>query len=257
MFARIEAAHRLNVWGVILMGNQLRFFVCAFALGTNFAICANSQTSRHLIGQNWYCTDNYQGIHRYIFSPNGTFSEAFFTPTKRGLKYWNPGATNIGYTIVSPSQIKILDSSFNPPVFTIQTLSPQQFRFAQGDSFYTCSHTPPPEDTPANAAAVAAERSSEERFFYGKWVTRDRMQSVEFFPDRTCVITSHVKGNNAIDISMYKGTVHDKSSLYSGANDIQCGGAGAFSRVSPNSIDFSVQSASISLYRVQVTKAAK
>ena len=215
------------------------------------------QTSRNLVGKNWYCTDNYQGIHRYLFDQNGTFSEAFFTPTPKGLKYWNPGATATRYTIVSPSQIKILDSSFNPPFFTIQTLSPQQFRFAQGDSSFICSHTSPPEDTPANAAAVAAERSSEERFFYGKWVTRDRLQLVEFFPDGTCVITSHVKGNNAIDISMYKGTVHDKSSLYSGGNDIQCGGAGAFSRVSPNRIDFSVQSASISLYRVQVTKAAK
>ena len=98
------------------MGKQLLFFVCAVALGTNFAICADSQTSRNLIGQNWYCTDNYQGIHRYIFDPNGTFSEAFFTPTPKGLKYWNPGATAIGYTIVSPSQIKILDSSFNPSV---------------------------------------------------------------------------------------------------------------------------------------------
>ena len=78
-------------------------------------------------------------------------------------------------------------------------------------------------------AAVAAERSAEERFFYGKWVTTDRLQSVEFFPDGTCVITSHVKGNTAIDISMYQGTVRAKSSLYSGGTDIQCGGAGAFS----------------------------
>lgn len=75
------------------------------------------------------------------------------------------------------------------------------------------------------------------------------MQSVEFFPDGTCVITSHVTGNMAIDISMYKGTVRGKSSLYSGGNDIQCGGAGAFSRVGPNKIEFSVQSATVSLYR--------
>jgi hypothetical protein len=239
------------------MGKQSLFFVCAFALGTNFAMCADSQTSRNLTGQNWYCTDNYQGIHRYIFNPNGTFSEAFFTPTQKGLKYWNPGATDIGYTIVSPSQIKILDSSFNPPVFTIQILTPQQFRFAQGDSVYKCSHTPPPEDTPANAAAVAAERLAEERFFYGKWVTSDRLQSVEFFPDGTCAIISHVKGNMAIDISMYKGTVRGKSSLYSGGNDIQCGGAGAFSRVGPNRIEFSVQSATISLDRAPASKVAK
>jgi hypothetical protein len=239
------------------MGKQLLFFVCAFALGTNFPICADSQTNRNLIGQNWYCTDNYQGIHRYIFNPNGTFSEAFFTPTQKGLKYWNTGATATGYTIVSPSLIKILDSSLNPPFFTIQTLSPQQFRFAQGNSSYTCSHTPPPEDTPANAAAAAAERSAEERFFYGKWITSDRLQSVEFFPDGTCVITSHVKGNTAIDISMYQGTVRAKSSLYSGGNDIQCGGTGAFSRVGPNKIEFSAQSATISLYRAPAAKVAK
>jgi len=218
---------------------------------------SQEQTIRNLVGKNWYCTDNYQGIHRYLFDQNGTFSEAFFTPTPKGLKYWNPEATAIGYTVVSPSQIKIQNSLLNPPFFTIQTLSPQQFRFAQGDSSYICSHAPPPEDTPANAAAVAAERSSEQRFFYGKWVTRDRLQSVEFFPDGSCVITSHVTGNNAIDISMYKGTVHGRSSLYSGGNDIQCGGAGAFSRVGPNRIDFSVQSATLSLYRVQASKAAK
>lgn len=239
------------------MGKQLLFFVCTFAVATNFAYCADSETSRNLIGQNWYCTDNYKGIHRFNFDANGTYSEAFFTPTSKNLKYWNPGATGTGYTVISPSQIRILDSSFNPPIFVVHTLSPQQFAFSQGDTSYTCSHIPPPEDTPANAAAVAAERSAEERFFYGKWVTTDRLQSVEVFPDGTCVITSHVKGNTAIDISMYQGTVRAKSSLYSGGTDIQCGGAGAFSRVGTNRIEFSVQSATISLYRAPATKAPK
>ena len=41
------------------MGKQLLFFVYAFAVGTNLAYCADSETSRNLIGQNWYCTDNY------------------------------------------------------------------------------------------------------------------------------------------------------------------------------------------------------
>lgn len=231
------------------MWKQSLVLFIALGMGMSLGFCADSETSHSLIGQTWYCTDNYQGIHRYIFNPNGTFSEAFFTPTGKRLKYWNPGATAIRFTIVSSSQIKILDSSFNPPFITIQALSPQQFRFAEGSSTYTCSHTPPPEDTPANAVAVAAERSAEERFFYGKWITRDGLQSVEFFPDGTCVITSHVTGNMAIDISMYKGTVRGKSSLYSGGNDIQCGGAGAFSRVGPNRIEFSAESATISLYR--------
>ena len=77
------------------MGKQLLFFVCAVALGTNFAICADSQTSRNLIGQNWYCTDNYQGIHRYIFNPNGTFSEAFLHADAKGTQILESGSYGI------------------------------------------------------------------------------------------------------------------------------------------------------------------
>jgi hypothetical protein len=235
----------------------LVFAVCSFALGTNLAFCSDSDASRNLVGGNWYCTDNYKGVHRFIFDANGTYSEAFFTPTPKNLKYWNPEAMTVGYTIISRSQIKILDGSSNPSFFAVNNLSSQQLTFSQGDTSYTCSHTPPPEDTPANAAAVVAERSAEEAFFYGKWVTKDGLQSVEFLSDGTCVITSHVKGNTAIDISMYKGTVHSKSSLYSGGSDIQCGGAGAFSRGGPNRIEFSLQSASISLYRMLGAKSTK
>lgn len=69
------------------MRNQLLVLFFALGMGMNSAFCADSETSRNLIGQNWYCTDNYQGIHRYIFNPSGTFSEAFFTPTQKGQKY--------------------------------------------------------------------------------------------------------------------------------------------------------------------------
>lgn len=232
---------------------QLLVLVCALGIGTNFAFCANSETSRNLIGQNWYCTDNYQGIHRYSFSTNGTFTEAFFTSTPKNLKYWNPGATAIGYTIISPSQIRILDSSFNPPFFTVHTLTPQQFTFAQGNTSYICNHIPPPGDTRANASAVASETAqgieTGRRFFTGKWVTRDRLQSAEFFPDGSCVITSHVTGSMAIDITMYKGTVRGKSSISSGGDGIDCAGEVSFGRAGPNKIEFAVQSETIDLYR--------
>jgi hypothetical protein len=242
------------MWEEIFVRKQLLVFMCALGMGTNLAFCANSETSRNLIGQNWYCTDNYQGVHRYIFNANGTFTEAFFTSTPKNHKYWDQGGGKAtGYTIVSPSQIRILDSSFNPPFFTVHSLSPRQLTFDHRDTSYICSHIPPPGDTLANAAAVASETAQGmekgKRFFTGKWITRDRLQSAEFFPDGSCVITSHVTGSMDIDITMYKGTVRGKSSISSDGNGIDCAGEVSFGRTGPNRIDYSVQHESISLYR--------
>jgi len=237
-------------------------FLTAFFVTVSLSIpaaSADTATSKNLIGQSWYCTDSHKGIHRFVFSPNGTFTAEFWTPTAKHLRYWAPEVIGVTpYSVVSSSQIRI-GSGDPPPFWTISYLSPREFKFRDGmSSYYDCTHAPPSDDRPENAAAATAERAAENKFFYGKWMTKDGLQSVEFFPEGSCVITSNVKSKTVLDISMYRGVVRGESSLYSSGTDISCGeGGGAFSRIGPNSIDFTSPDASINLYRVTTAAATR
>jgi len=211
-------------------------------------VAADSSTNKSLILGSWYCPSS-DVFHRFDFKKNGTFLWLSYIPLNDSLRYWSPDFTAPAkYTFRSATEVQVGSGSGG---MVILSLSKDTLRFVWSNSTFKCTRTPPPGDTAESRGVAAAQLQKQKRAFWGKWVSKDRQQYVEFLPNDRCARGTLQAGRWI--------TEFDTSQVLHQGKDAMCGGSGTYSREGPNTVvlDFGMGGQPITFYRTSPSRVAK